>query len=569
MKNKIYSEKTANDFRQLIDITTKEFGDKIAFTIKDSNKKLYDISFNDFKYDIKSIGTALLNMGLIDKKIALISSPRYEWCTSYFAISTSNNIVVPLDHLSPDVELSTLIVNSKVDAVIFDSKHLKLIKDLLSSNNTNLKYCICMDFPSDEDNILSYCRLLNKGKSFLDSNDTKYDSIKIDKDKLSVLLYTSGTTGNPKAVMLSQYNICSNVSAMTTLIKYEPNDSILVFLPLHHTLACTASFLFCYYVGFRICFADSIKDIGKNLIEYKISGLVCVPALIDIMYKQIIKGVKKKKKYTLFMIMCKVSNFLRFFSIDLRRKFFKEVLDNLGGNLRTIIYGSASSDKKKIKLFNSIGIDMIQGYGLTETSPVISCESDKYHDASGCCGYPLHNLQVKIDNPDSNGDGEILVKGPNIMLGYYNNEDLTKKSIIDGWFYTGDIGHFDKKGRLFITGRKKDVIVLSNGKKVFPQELEDLLNKSDYILESMVYEENEKICAEIVYSKEYISSLNMDENLLHDKITNEISMINKNLPIYKYIRKFTLTNEPLIKTTTQKIKRSEELKKINLRNSNN
>lgn len=294
MKNKIYSEKTANDFRQLIDITTKEFGDKIAFTIKDSNKKLYDISFNDFKYDIKSIGTALLNMGLIDKKIALISSPRYEWCTSYFAISTSNNIVVPLDHLSPDVELSTLIVNSKVDAVIFDSKHLKLIKDLLSSNNTNLKYCICMDFPSDEDNILSYCRLLNKGKSFLDSNDTKYDSIKIDKDKLSVLLYTSGTTGNPKAVMLSQYNICSNVSAMTTLIKYEPNDSILVFLPLHHTLACTASFLFCYYVGFRICFADSIKDIGKNLIEYKISGLVCVPALIDIMYKQIIMGATEK-----------------------------------------------------------------------------------------------------------------------------------------------------------------------------------------------------------------------------------------------------------------------------------
>lgn len=569
MKNKIYKEKTANDFKQLINIATRNFGDKIAFTIKDKDKKLRDISFKDFQYDIKSLGTALLNIGLVNKKIAVVSSPRYEWCTSYFAIATSNNIVVPLDHLATNVELSTLIINSQVDAIIFDLKHLDLINDLFSSNKTSLKYCICMDFLSDENSILSFSSLLKKGTALLNSNDIQYDSITIDKDKLSVLLYTSGTTGNPKAVMLSQYNICSNVSAMTTLIKYEPNDSILVFLPLHHTLACTASFLFCYYVGFRICFADSIKDIAKNLVEYKISGLVCVPALIDIMYKQIIKGIKKKKKYALCMIMGKISNFLRFFGIDLRRNFFKEILNNLGGNLRTIIYGSASSDKKKIKFFNTIGIDMIQGYGLTETSPVIACESDKYHDAAGSCGYPLYNLQVKIDAPDSNGDGEILAKGPNIMLGYYNNETLTNNSIVDGWFYTGDIGHLDKKGRLFITGRKKDVIVLSNGKKVFPQELEYLLNESDFIVESMVYEENEKICAEIVYSPDYIKSLNMDESLLHDKISEEISAINKNIPVYKYIRKFTLTSEPIIKTTTQKIKRNEELKKINLRNSNN
>ena len=569
MKNKIYEEKTATDFKQLINIATKEFGDRIAFTVKDKDKKTHDISFNDFYNDIKSIGTALIDMGLINKKIALISSPRYEWCTSYFAIATSNNIIVPLDHLSPDVELSGLIIDSEADAIIFDSKHLDLVKNLFESNKSSLKYCICMDFLSDANNILSYSNLLEKGKSLLSSNNNQYESITIDKDKLSVLLYTSGTTGNPKAVMLSQYNICSNVSAMTTLIKYEPNDSILVFLPLHHTLACTASFLFCYYVGFRICFADSIKDIGKNLVEYKISGLVCVPALIDIMYKQIIKGIKKKKKYTLCMIMGKISNFLRLFGIDLRRKFFKEILDNLGGNLRTIIYGSASSYENKIKFFNTIGIDMIQGYGLTETSPVISCESDKYHDAAGSCGYPLYNQEVKIDNPDSNGDGEIIVKGPNIMLGYYNNEALTKNSIIDGWFYTGDIGHLDKKGRLFITGRKKDVIVLSNGKKVFPQELESLLNKSDLVVESMIYEENEKICAEIVYSPDYIKSLNMDEKSLHDKISEEIKIINKNLPLYKYIRKFILTSEPLIKTTTQKIKRNEELNKINSRNSNN
>ena len=383
------------------------------------------------------------------------------------------------------------------------------------------------------------------------------------EQQLSILIYTSGTTSKPKAVMLSQYNICSNVSAMTTLIKYEENDSILVFLPLHHTLACTASFLFCYYVGFRICFADSIKDIGKNLVEYGISGLVCVPAVLDIMYRQIIRGVKKSGKYVPFKILCGISNFLMFFHIDLRRKFFKEILDNFGGNMRTIIYGSASSDKKTIHLLNTIGIDMIQGYGLTETAPVISCESDKYHYETGSSGFPLYNEEVKIDNPDETGTGEILVKGPNVMLGYYNNPEATKNAFKDGWFCTGDLGRFGKDGSLFITGRKKDLIVLSNGKKVFPEELEALINKLDLVQESMVYEKDDRICAKIVYSTDNPLIKDMSEDDIHASIEKSIKELNKNLPIYKYIREFTLSNEPLIKTTTQKIKRHEEMSKIN------
>ena len=299
--------------------------------------------------------------------------------------------------------------------------------------------------------------------------------------------------------------------------------------------------------------------------EYKISGLVCVPALLDIMYRQIIRGVKKQKKYTMFRILCIISNVLRFFHIDLRRKFFKEILDNLGGSLRIIIYGSASSDKKIIRLFNTIGIDMLQGYGLTETSPVISCESDKYHHQMGSCGFPLYNLEVKIDTPNSQGDGEILVKGPNVMLGYYKDEKATENSMRDGWFCTGDIGHLDKKGYLFVTGRKKDVIVLSNGKNVYPQELEALLNKLPLVSESMVYEKDDKICAEIVYSADSLTSQNISEQELFDKISNDIKNMNKNLPVYKYIREFILTDIPIEKTTTQKIKRNEELKKLSLR----
>ena len=420
-----------------------------------------------------------------------------------------------------------------------------------------------MDSINDEDNILSYSKLVEKGKKLIEDKMSKYENISIDVNAMSILIYTSGTTSNPKAVMLSQGNICSNLSAMTTLIKYHPDDSILVFLPLHHTLACLASFLFCYFIGFRLCFADSIKDIGKNLVEYKISGLVCVPAVLEIMYKQIMRGIKKSGKYIPFKILSAISNFLLFFHIDLRRKFFKDILDNLGGNMRTIIYGSASSDKKVIHLFNTIGIVMIQGYGLTETSPVIACENDIYHSEKGSSGFPLYNEEVKIDNPDETGTGEILVKGPNVMLGYYNNPEANKKAFKDGWFCTGDLGRFGKDGCLFISGRIKDLIVLSNGKKVFPEEIEALINKLDYVEESMVYEHNDKVCAKIVYSKDNQLLKNLSGEEIHDLIEPEIKTLNKsNLPVYKYIKEFTVTDEPLIKTTTQKIKRHEEMRNL-------
>lgn len=563
-KNKIYEEIKCTNFRELVSSCSTRFGNRTAFTIKDKYKNLHDISFIDFENNIKELGSSLLDLGLENKKVAIISQDRYEWCCSYLAIATAGCIVVPLDFMLPEVEQLRLIIESQVDAIIFDEKRLNLAKDVITSKDSNVKYFICMDYNEDENGILSFSKLLKDGKKLIESNSSKYNSISIDKDKLSVLIYTSGTTNNPKAVMLSQYNICSNVSAMTTLIKYEKDDSILVFLPLHHTLACLASFLFCYYIGFRLCFADSIKDIGKNMVEYKISGLVCVPAVLEIMYRQIIRGVKKSGKYTAFKFLCAFSNFLMFFHhIDIRRKLFKQVLDNFGGKMRTIIYGSAATDKKVIHLFNTIGIDMLQGYGLTETAPVISCESDKYHFETGSSGYVLYNEEVKIDSPDETGTGEILVKGPNVMLGYYNNESATAQAFKEGWFCTGDLGRFGKDGSLFITGRKKDLIVLSNGKKVFPEEIEALINKIDIVEESMVYEDNDKICAEIVYSKDNMAKNNLATvDDVRSVIEEEIKIINKNLPIYKYIREFSLTDVPLIKTTTQKIKRHEEMKKI-------
>lgn len=563
-KNKIYEERKVNNYRELIEKCEKEYANKYAFTYKDSSKKIINISYIDYKKDVEGLGTSLLNMDLEDSRIGLISPDRYEWCVSYIAITNTNNVVVPLDFALPEIEIENLIKRSKIECIIFDKKYIEIIKRIIKSSNTKLKYAICLDYDKKTDEVFSYKELLEKGKELIEKGDNRYKQIKIDNNKMSILLFTSGTTSSSKAVMLSQYNICSNITAMTTLIKARENDNILVFLPLHHTLACTASFLFCFYTGFKICFADSIKNVAKNMKEYEIRGLVCVPAVLELMYKKAIKEVKKQNKYFVFKIMSVISNALYKIGIDIRRKIFKSILEGFGGYLRIIIYGSASAKKEVIKFFTTIGIDMMQGYGLTETSPVIACESDEFHNKMKSTGYPLFNEKVKIVNQDKNGIGEIAVKGPNVMLGYYEDEKETKRVINDGWFYTGDLGHFDKKGQLYITGRKKDIIVLKNGKKVNPEELESIINQSEYIEESLIYKGNnsDKINVKVVYSEgnELLEGKSKQE--IHEIIKDEIKAINKTIPQYKHIYEVNITNQKLNKTTTNKIKRYEEIEKI-------
>ncbi|MGN1298623.1 MAG: AMP-dependent synthetase/ligase [Candidatus Scatovivens sp.] len=565
-KNKIYNEDKVYDYKELIKKCVNKYRNKTAFTFKNKKMIVQTKSYIEYKEDVEALGTSFLNIGLANKKrIAIISPNRYEWCVSYLAITTSGNVVVPLDVGLPKLELESLIKRSKAEAVIFDIKFLDIIKEIYKKND-NLKYCICLDYEKDEDEIYSYNQIINNGKKLLSEGNNSYEKVKINKDDMSILLFTSGTTSNSKAVMLSQYNICSNITAMTTLIKARENDNVLMFLPLHHTLACTASFLFCFYTGFSIYFADSIKSIAKNMKEYEIRGLVCVPAVLELIYKKIIREMKRQHKYIAFKILSFITNLLYKFKIDIRRKVFKSIIDNLGGYLRVIIYGSASSNKKIIKFFGTIGIDMMQGYGLTESSPVIACESDKYHNKIKSTGYPLYNIELKIDNPNKEGIGEILVKGPNIMLGYYENEEATNKTLKDGWLYTGDLGYLDKKGQLYIAGRKKDVIVLKNGKNVYPEEVEKLINQSEYIEESFVYGKNTqdgdiKLFARLVYSKENELLKEKTKDEVYDIIKNEIKLINKTMPVYKYINEIEITTEPLIKTTTNKIKRHEEINK--------
>lgn len=567
-KNKLYSPHMIYDFKELLDFSSQNFKNNIAFKFKKEVKSpVINITYSDFMSDIRKLATSLIDLGLEDKKVAIISPNRYEWCVSYFGITTSNIVVVPLDKSLPDNEIEGLIIRSKVDAVIFDEKYSNIFSKIKNDGLSNIKYYICMDCSIAQNGFMSYIELIENGSNLINNNDNRYNNIKIDNKKMSVMLFTSGTTSTSKAVMLSQYNICSNINAIKSIVNIDQNDVFLSFLPLHHTFECSTTFLTGISCGITIAFCDGLKYIVKNMIEYKITAFVCVPLMLESMYKKIIKGIEDSGKKNLISFITKISNFLFKFKIDIRRLLFKSIITKLGGHLRLIISGAASINKETIDGFNSWGINLIQGYGLTETSPVLCGENDKFKK-SGSTGFPLYNIDLKIDSPDENGIGEIIAKGDSIMLGYYENEQATNEVLKNGWFYTGDLGYIDEDGYIFIKGRKKTVIVLKNGKNIFPEEIETLVNNLPFVKESMIYEKKAKndsdLACKIVYDKEIMHDLfNTDDDQKYKEIIlHEIKKINKTMPPYKYIRDIIITEEPLIKTTTQKIKRHEELKQL-------
>ena len=567
-KRKLYDSDKINDFRELVKRYSDKYSNEIAFEYKEtpSSKDHIKITYSQFASDIKSLGTALINTGLSKKKVAIISPNRYEWCVSYLAITTSDMVVVPLDRALPNNEIEDLIIRSKTEAVIFDKKYSEVFSKLAKEKISNLSYFICMD---NIDGFTTYSSLIQKGHSLLVNGDTKYDNVVIDNKKMSIMLFTSGTTSISKAVALSQSNICEDIYALAQMTDIRKEDTFLSFLPLHHTFESTCTFLYGTFSGITVAFCDGLKYVQKNLAEFKVTGFVCVPLMLEIMYKKIKKGIEEQGKAKLVATMSKISNGLLKIGIDIRRKVFKQILDNLGGKLRILIAGGAAMSKDAIQGFLDLGINLLQGYGLTETSPVVAGENDKCKRC-GSVGFPLPGINVKIANPDKDGIGEIAVQSPTVMLGYVDNPEATNEVLKDDWFYTGDLGYFDKDGFLFITGRKKDVIVLKNGKNIFPEEIEILINKLPYVSESMVFgrpleDGDYKICAKIVYNKEVVNEMfpNISESDLHDKVWEDIKEnVNHKMPAYKYIREIILTDAPLIKTTTQKVKRQEELKVI-------
>ena len=563
-------DKFAN-LKEMINLSAQKHGDKPAFRFKtDKPGEFRNITFNEFLNDINALGTKLINMGLSDKRIAIISDNRYEWALAYMAIACGTGVVVPLDKMLPANELEALIIRSGVEAIFYSSKYDEVMQDIRNRKTTDLRYYISMDLEKRENGVYSQKELVKAGKELIEKGNRKFLDAKINNEAMGFMLFTSGTTAMSKAVMLSHKNIASNLMDIAKVLNLDERDTLLSFLPLHHTFECTVGFLYPISRGASIAYCEGIRHIANNIKEYQITAMISVPALYESIYKRLMKNIEKKGKLPEVEKMIKLTNMFSKVGIDIKRVVFKDIIDGLGGKIRLLVNGAAALSPEIEKGFNDLGITTVQGYGLTETSPVISAGTD-FEQRIGSVGKVFPSVKLKIINKDENGIGEIYVKGPTVMLGYYQNEEATKEVLDKGWFNTGDLGYVDKKGFLFLCGRKKSVIVLKNGKNVFPEEIETVINKIEGVKESFVYgqaEEDDKIdlkvCAKIVYDKDLMKEIyNVEtEEEIYDVLWDKIKEINKTMPEYKYVKKIIVTDEELVKTTTQKIKRHEEMKKI-------
>ena len=552
----------------VIDVSSKRRNQTIFIKkYREEKETRYEnITYDKLLKDIQAFGTGLYKLGLKDKRVAVIGRNRYEWIIAHLGVLLGGMVSVPLDKELKIDELENSLIRSEAEAIVFDEKYVELIEELKQRGNTKIKEYICM---SEMAEYRSVDMLIKDGQKYLKSGYKDYLNCKIDKNKMSILLFTSGTTSKSKAVMLSQKNIASNIYALQLSEDFYDTDVNIAFLPFHHIFGQTGMLLMIIN-GVKTVFTDGLRYISQNFKEYGVSVFVGVPILIEAIYNNVWQQIRKQGKEKLVRRLIKVSNILLKVKIDIRRKLFKNIIDGLGGKLRFVISGGAPIDKKIEQGFRDLGIEVAAGYGLTETSPVIAAQTSTAK-IPGSVGVAMPNVNIEIINKDENQIGEIIVSGPNIMLGYYKDEEKTNEVLKDGHFYTGDLGYIDAKGNLFITGRKKDMIVLKNGKKIFPDEIETVVNRLEIVKESMVFglpDKNDpsdiQVAIKIVYDddirkKEYAG---LTDEEFREKIWGEIKKINQTFPMYKYIKHMILTDEELIKTTTKKIKRKEELDKI-------
>ena len=553
---RLYKYIEITDLKDMLKKSGEKYGEKIAYKIRQENG-YKEITHNEVRKMVDGLGTKLIDMGLKDKRIAVIGENRYEWEIAYLSIVCGTGTVVPLDKSLPENELESLIERSKAEAIICSQKYVEILK------KTKLKYIISMDLENDKDGIISQKRLISEGIQLVKSGDTSFTNAKIDNEKMNIMLFTSGTTSISKAVALSHKNICSNLMDISSILDVNSSDVFLSFLPLHHVFECTVGFLFSLYVGAETVFCDGIRHIPENLAEYKVSVMASVPAIYERLFKIIKKHLEKQGKVEQIL---KDEEKYKDSSMEKKKEVFKEIHNLLGGNMKLFISGAASLEPSIEEKFRRLGFNMVQGYGLTETSPVVAIGNKKYHK-TGSIGKCVPSDEVKLLDINKDGIGELAVKGPNVMLEYYENKEATEKVLKDGWFQTGDLARIDEEGYIFICGRKKSVIVLKNGKNIFPEEMETLINKEDGVEESFIFgkpiskDPNDiKIFVKIVYNKEGFEG--KTETEIKEYFNEKIKSINKTMPHYKAIRGIIISDKPLIKTTTNKIKREKNLEQI-------
>ena len=558
LKTKYFNVHLVTDLKDLLYKSANMYKNRTAFRLKNKDGKIYNVSYLDFKNDVNSFGTSLIDLGLKNKPIAIIGKNGYSWITAYFACAITG-IVVPIDKELHIDDMINFINISEAKAVICDKKY---IKGFIEESSKLPKDIVFIDIDNSSTNkSINYSKLINDGNKKISSGNTSFSNIKINPDDMHILLFTSGTTGNAKGICLSHKNICSNIMSVAQIVKVDKKTSLLSILPVHHTYECTLGHILPLYGGGSISYCDGLKYISKNINEYKPSFVICVPLLLKNILKKILKNLKESLPGKYFNndkhFMDNMPPILRYI---VKRKIHK----SLGGNIKTFIVGAAAIDPQIITSFFKLGFKALQGYGLTECSPLVAGNNDIFYKADSV-GLPIPDVKYKINNPDSEGNGEIIVKGPNVMLGYYKDTKSTNKVLKNGWFYTGDLGHIDNDGFLYITGRCKSVIVTQNGKNIYPEEIEYHLNQNPLIAECIVIGVNDKsdkglsVTAKILPNidefKKYLNKNKIDNSDINNEIKKIISEVNEKLPNYKHIKDYKILEEPLEKTTTQKIKR--------------
>ncbi|MCL2099650.1 MAG: AMP-binding protein [Oscillospiraceae bacterium] len=552
------------DLKQLVAQSKRNYGERPYFTYKE-DKIVRNITFDKMHECINSLGTALHSLGLMGKNIAILGETRYEWIVSYLAVVNGNGIAVPLDReLSPE-QLISFIERSGSTGVIYSGAYAEMIENYAKNGvKKEAEFFINMDAAPEAENgenkILSFEKLMSAGEELLKNNCTDYTGVEIDRDKPCAYLFTSGTTGTSKAVMLSQRNIASNAWGAACSVDFTPGDVMVAVLPIHHTYEMTCTILATYSLGVNICQNESLKLVMRNFQFYKPTRLALVPLFVDNMVKKIWDEIDKKGKRKTVERAVKLSNALRKTGIDLRRKLFKDVINAFGGRLELIICGGAPLNPSHVAAMVNFGIRICQGYGTTECAPLISViPGDMTMKKIGSVGHPIFCNEVKLDEKDENGYGEILVKGENVMLGYLDDEETTKAVFTeDGFYRTGDIGYIDDEGYVYITGRKKNIIILSNGKNIYPEEIEENLQKIEGLKECAVISRKsndgeEHITALLVPDFEQFEGIIFAD--IEKTIKEKAEELNRQLPVFKQIAEIEVRETEFEKTASRKIKR--------------
>ena len=560
-------------FQDVFNDVTEKFKDNTLVTQKFDHKgKFEDITYGQFKEDVIGLGTGLIEyLGLKDKRVVIISETTYDWYVSYMAMLVGVGIAVPMDKELPENEFVNLVKRSKASAIIYSHRKKELI-DKTRAELDGVDYFIEMYSDATlNGKDVGFNEVKNVGKKLYENGNNCLLDTKVDPEDFKVLIFTSGTTSAAKGVMVCNRNLTANVYACQKYVYLKPTDKLFSVLPLHHTYESTIGFLYPFSQGASVAVCEGLKYIVPNMKETQPTALLAVPLLIESLYKKINQTIKKSGKEPLVNSMLYISNVLRNVGIDIRRKVFSEILDNLGGNMRIIVSAAAPMDKKIGKWVDNIGIEFLQGYGLTETAP-ISALTPEADTRIGSVGKAVVGAEIKIKDPDENGEGEVLIKSETLMLGYYEMPEETAEVVKDGWFNSGDVGYLDKDGYLYITGRSKNVIVTANGKNIYPEEIETLLAKVPLISECMVYGKGEKddltVSLKVIPNYSYIEeniAKGLSEEEIYNLIWEEVKKINKGLTSYKAIKYMEIKHDEFEKTTTMKIKRYAELQKDKLK----